>query len=433
MPKNKVLIIGAGAAGLTAAEVLSSAGVGVKILEGRDRLGGRMFTVQSKVGDLPIELGAEFLHGEKIDTWDYVRKARLKTHEVPDQHLRPTNGHLRENPRFWEQLDKVFAKAGKEERDRDFLSFLKKQTRVSAEARKLAIRFVEGFHAAPANRMSVKALARAEEASKRDNADRQFRINKGYAALANWFAQRSKSNGVDVKLNCVVKLVRWRPGRVEVVAQTPAGPRRFQAAAAVITLPLGVLQESGRKAVVFDPPLREKQPAIEGLAMGNVFKLVLQFRSPWWPMDNFGFIHASDDAIPTWWSDERGPLLTGWAGGPRAESLEHEEADKVLARAIKTLGRLFKVRGSKIDDALIKMYSHSWHNDPMARGAYSYTPAGMTTMPQLLAAPLAGTLFFAGEATDSQGEQGTVHGAIASGRRAAAEVLEKTSESASKA
>jgi len=49
----------------------------------------------------------------------------------------------------------------------------------------------------------------------------------------------------------------------------------------------------------------------------------------------------------------------------------------------------------------------------------------MATMPQLLAAPLAGTLFFAGEATDSRGEQGTVHGAIASGKRAAAEVLGK--------
>jgi monoamine oxidase len=383
-----------------------------------------MFTVRSKDGDLHIELVAEFLHGEKIDPWNYVRKARLKTHEVPDQHLRETNGQLKANPRFWQQLDKVFAKADKEERDRDFLSFLKKQTNVNAETRRLAIRFVEGFHAAPANRMSVKALARAEEASERDNADRQFRITKGYAALTNWFAQRLKSNGVAVKVNCVVKTVRWRPGRIEVLAQTPAGPRKFAAAAAVITLPLGVLQETGRKAVVFDPPLREKQPAIEGLAMGNVFKLALQFRPPWWPMDNFGFIHASNDAIPTWWSDERGPLLTGWAGGPRAESLEHEEIDKVLARAIKTLGRLFKVRGTKIEDALIEMYSYSWRSDPMARGAYTYTPAGMATMPQLLAAPLAGTLFFAGEATDSQGEQGTVHGAIASGRRAAGELLQ---------
>jgi monoamine oxidase len=273
--------------------------------------------------------------------------------------------------------------------------------------------------------MSVKALARAEEASERDNADRQFRITDGYSALTDWFTQRLKSNGVAASLNCVVKTVRWRPGHVEVLTQTPTGPRRFEAAAAVITLPLGVLQETGPQAVVFDPPLREKQPAIEGLAMGNVFKIVLQFRSPWWPMDNFGFIHASDGAIPTWWSDERGPLITGWAGGPRAERLDCEEPDRVLAQAIETLRRVFKVRRGKIDDTHIEMYCHSWRSDPMARGAYSYTPVGMATMPQLLAAPLASTLFFAGEATDSRGEQGTVHGAIASGKRAAAEILGK--------
>jgi monoamine oxidase len=425
MPQKRVLVIGGGAAGLTAAEILSGAGLKVTLLEGLDRLGGRMFTVRSKVGDLPIELGAEFLHGEKIDTWNYIRQAGLKTHEVPDRHLRETNGQLKENPKFWEELEKVFAQASNAKRDKDILSFIGKQKKVSAAARKLAIQFVEGFHAAPANRMSVKALARAEEASERDNADRQFRITNGYSALTDWFAQRLKSNGVAVSLNCVVKTVRWCQGRVEVLTQTPTGPRRFEAAAALITLPLGVLQETGPRAVVFDPPLREKHPAIEGLAVGNVYKVVLQFRSPWWPMDNFGFIHASDGAIPTWWSDERGPLLTGWAGGPRAEQLGHEEPDIVLAQAIETLRRLFNARRGKIEDTLIEMYCHSWRNDPMARGAYSYTPVGMATMPKLLAAPLAGTLFFAGEATDSEGEQGTVHGAIASGKRAATEVLAK--------
>src|SRR5262245_12119037 len=122
MPQRRVLVIGGGAAGLTAADILSSAGVGVTLLEGCDRLGGRMFTVRSKVGSLPIELGAEFLHGEKIDTWNYIRQAGLKTHEVPDRHLRENNGQLKENPRFWEELEKVFAQASNEKRDKDFLS-----------------------------------------------------------------------------------------------------------------------------------------------------------------------------------------------------------------------------------------------------------------------------------------------------------------------
>ena len=97
MPQKRVLVLGGGAAGLTAAEILSGAGLKITLLEGLDRLGGRMFTVRSKIGDLPIELGAEFLHGEKIDTWNYIRQAGLKTHEVPDRHLRETNGQLGES------------------------------------------------------------------------------------------------------------------------------------------------------------------------------------------------------------------------------------------------------------------------------------------------------------------------------------------------
>jgi monoamine oxidase len=279
MPKKGVLVIGGGAAGLTAAESLSGAGLKVTLLEAGERLGGRMFTVRSKVANLPIELGAEFLHGEKIETWDYVRQAGLETHELPDRHLRESNGELKEDAGFWEELEKVFPKSDSKEPDQDFLSFIGRQTKLSSESRKLAIQFVEGFHAAPANRMSIKALATAEEASERDNATRQFRLADGYSALTDWFARRLESRGVVMLLNCAVKKVRWRPDQVEVSTQTPTGLRQFEASAAVVALPLGVLQEEG--AVIFEPHLREKQPAIEGLGMGNVYKLVLQFRSVW--------------------------------------------------------------------------------------------------------------------------------------------------------
>ncbi len=422
MARRRVLVFGGGAAGLTAAELLSNHAA-VTLLEARDRLGGRMYTVRSETGDLPIELGAEFLHGEKIDTWEYIRQAGLKTHEVPDRHLRQNGAQLQENPGFWDELEKVFSKAGEEQADEDFLTFLAKQAGLNDEVRKLAVQFVEGFHAAPANRMSIKALARAEQASQRDNGERQFRITDGYSALTDWFSQRLKTQGADVQLNCTVKTVRWRPGQVDVLTQTPEGQRLFEADAAIVTLPLGVLQEIGPEAVIFAPPLRDKQPAIKGLAMGNVFKVALQFRSAWWPLGNFGFIHAADGVVPTWWSDERGPLLTGWAGGPRAERLEHEPSDQVVAKALQMLQSVFKVESGAVNTPLLKMYTHSWRKDPFARGAYSYTPKGMSEMPELLARPLAETLFFAGEATDSQGEQGTVHGAIASGKRAAREFL----------
>ncbi|HWH71268.1 MAG TPA: NAD(P)/FAD-dependent oxidoreductase, partial [Candidatus Sulfotelmatobacter sp.] len=216
---------------------------------------------------------------------------------------------------------------------------------------------------------------------------------------------------------------RWRPGRVEVLAQTLEGARTFEAVRALITLPLGVLQATGAGAVRFEPELEEKRSAIQGLAMGEVVKLVLQFRARFWPVANFGFIHAPAEDLPTWWSDERGPLLTGWTGGPRAERLERQSPEEVLRRALNTVARLFGKEPQQVRELLVAHFRHDWGNDPFARGAYSYTPVGMIEMPQRLGAPIADTLFFAGEATDSSGEEGTVQGALASGRRAAGEMV----------
>src|SRR4029077_10821552 len=132
----------------------------------------------------------------------------------------------------------------------------------------------------------------------------------------------------------------------------------------------------------------------------------LHFRSRFWPVENFGFIHADAAWLPTWWSDERGPLLTGWAAGPRAERLGRRHLEEILEEAIRTLSSLLKVESEQIKDLLVAIYTHDWNNDPFTRGAYSYTPVRMEEMAGHLAEPVCDTLFFAGEATDTGGEQG---------------------------
>jgi monoamine oxidase len=89
---------------------------------------------------------------------------------------------------------------------------------------------------------------------------------------------------------------------------------------------------------------------------------------------------------------------------------------------LRTLSEIFRLDETRVRDLLIGSWMHNWDQDAFARGAYSYVPARMSAMVQKLATPLAGTLFFAGEATAPEGDQGTVHGAIASGKRAALEV-----------
>ena len=183
-----------------------------------------------------------------------------------------------------------------------------------------------------------------------------------------------------------------------------------------------MLKEEGPTGVLFEPPLTEKQAAIKGLETGAVVKVVLHFRSDFWPVKNFGFLHADDPNFPTWWVDERGPLLTGWAGGPRAERLSPESHDTILAEAIESLIRIFKVERRRIGDLLVSSWTHDWTNDHFSRGAYSYVPVGMGQMPGTLSEPVQDTLFFAGEATADPGDQGTVHGALASAKRAVQQI-----------
>jgi monoamine oxidase len=419
MEDKSVIVIGAGMAGLAAARCLSAAGCEVTILEARDRIGGRVFTVEGE-GRGPVELGAEFIHGSKNRSWELIREAKLKTQEVPDRHWLSLKGRLREDARFREELDRAMGELDAFEPDEDFKAFLRK-SKLPVRAKWLAREYVEGFHAAQMDQIGTKALTQANAAAERDEGTRQFRLTKGYGALATEMLETARTRNASIHYSTVVQKVRWEPGRVRVKTRVGRSEQEFTAANVVVTLPLGVLQKGD---VVFEPRLIEKEKPIRSLRMGGVMKLTLKFRSCFWRVGNFGFIHSDNEHFPTWWAYKGRPILTAWAGGPRAEALSGMAATKIQAEALRALERIFKVTNNRVRELFVGSHFHNWSADPFARGAYSYTPAGMTAMPGRLAAPIAETLFFAGEATDTQGEQGTVHGAIGSGERAAGQILD---------
>ncbi len=134
---DSVIVIGAGIAGLSAADVLSGAGVAVTVLEARDRIGGRIHTLTSERGEHPIELGAEFIHGERVETWQVIREACLQTHEVPDQHWAFQQGELRKNTRFWTELDCAMAELDASAGDESFAALIRKE-HLSPESKALA-------------------------------------------------------------------------------------------------------------------------------------------------------------------------------------------------------------------------------------------------------------------------------------------------------
>src|SRR5438105_3327172 len=187
MENASIIIIGAGVAGLAAAKDLSKAGMQVTLLEARDRPGGRIHTVRSGAdGSLPIELGAEFIHGEQNECWEIIRAAKLQTHEVPDRHWMTGPGGLIENSHFWDDLSEVTDKIDPSQPDCDLESFLARTPEVKDSSKWLAREYVEGFHAAPADHVSVKSLRKAEAASERTEGARAFRLEHGYDRLVHW-------------------------------------------------------------------------------------------------------------------------------------------------------------------------------------------------------------------------------------------------------
>src|SRR5262249_5871928 len=134
-------------------------------------------------------------------------------------------------------------------------------------------------------------------------------------------------------------------------------------------------------------------------------------------------ILALDEAIPTWWTDPRAPLLIGWAGGPKADALLACSPAKIEAVGLEILGHVFPERAAEITSQHIATKTHNWAQDPYIRGGYSYLPVNGLDLPKLLGAPIANTLFFAGEATVADAQTGTVFGAFETGLRAARELL----------
>jgi monoamine oxidase len=432
MEEADVLIIGAGAAGLAASRELSAAGRNVVVLEARERIGGR---INTHFDTWPIELGAEFVHGKPPETLTIVERARLKLQTVPNLHWHLHDGVLTKSGEFWSKVEDVMGEmsryTGPDQNFAEFLHQYKKKTQIE-DVESIATLYVEGFHAAHADRIGVHGLNKTNEAAEEIEDDKQFRVENGYSQIAQILHDEASAHGAQFHLNTIVEEVNWKRNEVEVVT---TAAQRFRARRLLVTLPLGLLQ-TGR--VRFNPPLNEKQSAANKLAMGHVIKVVLRFREPFWQsltvrgederpasLKDFTFIHAPAESLPTWWTffPLAAPVLSGWAGGTRAEKLLTETDDALLDHSLQTLTHLFGTTKAFLEELLEDFYTHNWQKDPFTLGAYSYIPVGGIGAQAELAQPLEETLFFAGEATNTEGHHGTVHGAIASGLRAAKEIL----------
>lgn len=414
---HDVIVIGAGIAGLTAARALAETGVRVAVLEARNRIGGRILTHRD--GEQPIELGAEFIHGRPPELWALIAEASLETYErggvqgcFQNETLQPCN----EEERDFHLLESLEDFQGPDVSFSQYASTLD-----ATESERASLRgFVEGFNAADADQISAASLGAQQKAEDSIEGGRAFYLRGGYDQLAQYLANRIFDYGGTLQLNTPVREIRWAPGSVEIVTDS----QTVSARRVILTVPLGVLQS---RSILIHPRPESHLAAASQLRMGHAFRFTLLFREAFWTtrIPNLNFLFSLSETPRVWWTThpDPSPLLTGWAGGPTSTALSGLTTDELIERACSTLARIFSLEAAHIRQLLLSCHTHNWSSDPYSLGAYSYVAAGGLDTPRQLSEPVSGTLFFAGEHTDTTGHWGTVHAAMRSGLRAAQQIL----------
>jgi len=414
------VIIGAGAAGLAAAKTLARAGAVFALLEARSRAGGRILTVRR--GGIPVELGAEFVHGHPKATFREIRKAGLTARRVPAARSGPGG---REDAASWDDLKRILRRLKPKYGDVSLARALGRLRGVDDGKKAAAARFIQGFDAADLRVISARDVA--EGASQIEGAFRSYRIKEGYDALIRWLLREVPRGAL--KTRAVVRTIAWDGGGVRVALR---GGRELRARAAIVTLPLGVLRSPprARGAVRFVPALPAgKRRAIANLPMGDVVRVVLLFKARYWPSVErkfrTDFLDAEEGPFSVFWTGAPfgRPLVTAWAGGPPARRLRARGRGHVVAEAVAGLARALSLPRAEVRAGLRAAFFHDWPGDPFSRGAYTYLKTGGQGARKALAKPC-GRLFFAGEACAGD-ENSTVAGALESGEAAARSLLTK--------
>jgi len=431
MADADVLVVGAGIAGLAAAERLAQRGRRVLVLEARDRIGGRIHTTHDPELDVPVELGAEFVHGRPAELMALIQRLGLTVVPARERHQRGPGEAAHPLPDLPHTLAKLLDGADRGP-DRAAADLLREHAAAARPGElEAAARYLEGFHAADLAVLGTRALAQNEEAGNEDGDEIQ-RVAEGYGTLLRRLADGIDADHCEIRLDTEVRALRWRRGeaRAQVLVGRSAQFQEILASSVVLTVPLPGLRRllTGPASERLEPVPPGWMEALRCLHMGAAHRVVLGFDRRWWAPDDRdrpSFVHGGGEAFPVWWTalPSRAPVVTGWAGGPRAGLLSGKGEDTMIRAALESVASVFGRDMGELRSRLRVAYAHDWSADRLAGGAYSYGGVGAIEARTVLVRPVEATLYLAGEAVAEEGRNATVHGALASGYRAAERLL----------
>jgi len=417
---KSVLVIGAGAAGIKAAQDLTRAGFSVTVLEGRGRIGGRTHS-DTSLG-VPLDLGASWIHGIKGNPlYAYARQMKMPTFKWDYDDIKFTGLEGMGKLSLWWHTQKAennLYKYGErilnqnpDATVQDIVDAVHRGERLS-KAEKSAMDFYVALNIEQSMAADLDALGIAGLLEGEDFRGEDVLLPGGYGTLVT-----SMANGLDIRTSHIVHEIDHGGRHVRV--DTSKGS--FTADHVVITVPLGVLKAGG---IRFSPALSAaKARALDGMRMGVMNKLYLEFPRTFWDDDKQNYVRLaegrSDWSFFTNLRQVSGkPVLCAFNTGRVASRLEGLTDDEQVAEAMEVLRTMFN---SRVPDP-IGVIATRWQQDAFALGSYSHLGVGaQPSLRQDLAAPVGGKLFFAGEATHAD-FPATVQGAYYSGERAAREV-----------
>jgi lysine-specific histone demethylase 1B len=398
--KGKVLIIGAGAAGLYAGYILKSKGIDFQILEAAPNYGGRLGKLTG-FANFPIDLGAQWMHGKNSIVGDLVGKSDTKIT------LDDSNEKYWFNNEIVSSLPRDITEIFEEEENVPDVSFEEFAIQKGfGNEYKNIVEAIAGDSGADAS--NISAYWKIMEEENWSAGDDDFKFEETFFD----FIEKEIAIHIQdhIQLNTVIKQIDYSGPTINV---TDSNNNAFIADKVIITVPITILKSGD---IEFVPALpTEKTTAFSKIGMDSGMKVFLKFSTKFFDENILGgniCAAYADDSIGKAQDDN---VLLAFIMGQQAEYLTSLGGDNAITNAL--LQELDTMYNGQATASFVASHVQNWTTNPFVRGAYSYSTVGMGDARKVARETVAKKLYFAGEAMNTNGHHQTVQGAIETGYR----------------